>query len=48
MESLINCESKLCRLCSNTNNLIDLFLPESEVYLKNLLSFVFVEVRFVI
>lgn len=46
MENLINCESKICRLCSNTNNLIDLFLPGSEVYLKNLSSFVFVEVIF--
>lgn len=44
MESLINCDSEVCRLCSHTNNLIDLLLPENEIYLKNLSSFVFVEV----
>lgn len=45
MESLINSDSKICRLCSNTNNLIDLLLPENDVYIENLSSFVFVEVR---
>lgn len=45
MDPIINSNTVMCRICPNNLNLIDLSLPENDFIIKNLESFVFIEVK---
>lgn len=45
MELNRNFNTIMCRVCTNNINLIDLSLPENDFIIRNLESFVFVEVQ---
>lgn len=45
MEPIISSRTKMCRVCPNDINLIDLSLLENDFIKQNLDSFVFVEVN---
>lgn len=45
MEPIVSFKTKMCRICPNTLDLIDLSLPENYFIIKNLDSLVFIEVK---